>query len=92
MRRLQDVEYALLRQIESRGDFGGYQTHSGEDHPEWVLFGELEDRGLVGWVWGPISEEMFQDTDDWKYLADGPFDPCVTPLGRTAMLCYRASA
>jgi len=83
MKGLSQRERALLIEIRQTGDFGGH----GSDDEDWAAFDTLEDRGLVGWAYGPISrflDEKFgpDDPDDGE-----PVDPVVTAFGLVALQC-----
>jgi hypothetical protein len=82
MRGLTAAEFALLDEIARTGDFYGYRP--GDPEEPFDLAEDLEERGLVGWYYGPLSRECegFLDEDD-------ELDPMVTPLGRTLMCAVR---
>lgn len=91
MRAVTNEEFALLDEILRTGDFHAYGADCTDNHPQWVLFESLEERGYVGWYAGPLTREVHETPECSDYLDEGPFDPCLTQLGHMAVLCWKAA-
>lgn len=77
MKTLSDREYALCDEVARTADFRDMD-----------VFSELEERGVLGFVYGASSCQMDQEFPQSPWCGE-PSDPVVTECGRLAMLCYR---